>query len=86
MTVDTRQQPEHGKKLKEWWAGVALDRLRKGEPGLFSYNLFTVSAADLERLRELHVAYFHQLRTIVAESEPAERVVLANIQLLSFDG
>ena len=52
---------------------------------MFSYNLFTVSSRDLERLRELHLAYFRQLRSIVAQSEPAERLVVANVQLFGLD-
>jgi transcriptional regulator with XRE-family HTH domain len=86
LTVDTRQDPEAGRKLKAWWARVALERLQAGDDGLYSYNLFTVSEADYQRLRELHLAYFRELRSIVAQSSPAERVVLANVQLLGLDG
>lgn len=86
LTVDTRQDPEGGRKLKAWWARVALERLEAGDDGLYSYNLFTVSEADYQRLRELHLAYFRELRSIVAQSSPAERVVLANVQLLGLDG
>jgi len=84
-TVDTRQDPEAGQRLREWWAKVALERLEHRTPGLFSFNLFTVSEADLERLRALHLAYFRELRGIVASSFPPERVVLANVQLLALD-
>jgi DNA-binding phage protein len=88
QTVDTRQNPEAGRRLKLWWSRVALERLERleqEEAGLFSYNLFTVSQADYERLRELQLAYFRQLRSIVARSAPAERVVLANLQLFGLD-
>jgi DNA-binding phage protein len=85
QTVDTRQNPEAGRRLKLWWSRVALERLEHDEAGLFSYNLFTVSHADYQRLRELHLAYFRQLRSIVASSAPAERVVLANVQLFGLD-
>jgi hypothetical protein len=85
LTVDTRQDPEAGRKLKAWWARVGLDHLRAGDDGLYSYNLFTVSETDYQRLRELHLAYFRELRSIVAQSSPAERVVLANVQLLGLD-
>jgi transcriptional regulator with XRE-family HTH domain len=86
LTVDTRHDPHAGRKLLGFWAEVGRDHLaRDGSRGLFSYNLFTVSSADLERLRELHLAYFRQLRSIVAQSEPAERVVVANIQLFGLD-
>lgn len=83
--VDTRRDPEAGRALKRWWAGVGLQRLDQGDEGLFSYNVFTVSEADLERLRALHLAYFRELRAIVAASEPAERVVVANVQLFGLD-
>src|SRR5690606_37575494 len=86
--VDTRAQPEAGRVLKTHWARVGLERLHELEPNkadLFSYNLFAVSEADWRRIRERHIAYFHELRAIVAQSQPAERVVLVNLQLLQLD-
>jgi hypothetical protein len=53
---------------------------------MFSYNLFAISERDYERLRELHLAYFRELRSIVAASQPAERVVLAHLSLLPLTG
>jgi len=61
LAVDTRRNPEAGRTLKAHWAGVGLQRLPQLEPvgqDLFSYNLFTVSEKDWERLRDLHIAYF----------------------------
>lgn len=83
-TVDTRLNPEAGKSLKQWWTQVALERLPRSS-GLFSYNLFTVTEKDYQRLRELQLSYYRELRTIVAKSEPAERLVLANMHLLPLD-
>jgi hypothetical protein len=80
--TDTRHYPEAGRLLKIWWTEQALERLKQDREGLFSYNLFSVSERDYQRLRELHAAYFRELRSIVAASEPAERVVLANVSLL----
>lgn len=37
------------------------------------------------RVREPHRAYFQELRAIIATSEPVERVVLANVQLIGLD-
>jgi hypothetical protein len=85
-TVDTRNNPGAGRALLGFWAEVGRARLGQNAPGLFSYNLFTVSERDFERLRELHLAYFRQLRSIVAQSEPAERLVVANLQLFGLDG
>jgi transcriptional regulator with XRE-family HTH domain len=86
LAVDTRTSPEIGPHLKAHWTGVARERIDAGAPGQFSYNVFTVSQRDLARIRELHLAYYQELRAIVADSEPAERVVVANVQLFALDG
>lgn len=83
LTVDTRQDRDAERTLKKWWAKVGVDRLSAGADGLFSFNVFTVSSADLERLRELHRSYFGSMRAIIAQSEPAEHVVVVNVQLFS---
>ncbi len=88
LTVDTRRNPDAGRLLKRHWASVALNRLPALEPGendLFSYNLFTVSEKDWERLRELHIAYYQELRRVIEASKPAERVALVNLQLMRLD-
>ncbi|MEO8179780.1 MAG: hypothetical protein ABI895_13175 [Deltaproteobacteria bacterium] len=84
--TDTRHNPEAGHTLKLWWTRRALERLEQNREGLFSYNLFTVSERDYQRLRQLHADYFRELRSIVAQSEPAERVVLAHLSLLPLAG
>ena len=85
LAVDTRRHPEIGRRLKAHWTRVAAERIEQDAPGQFSYNVFTVSQADFERIRELHLAYFHALRAIVAESQPGERVAVANVQLFTLD-
>jgi len=88
LTVDTRRNPDAGRVLKQHWASVALNRLPALEPrenDLFSYNLFNVSEKDWVRLRELHIAYYQELRRIINASEPAERVALVNLQLMRLD-
>lgn len=80
LAVDTRLRPDVGRRLKAHWTSVAEARILEGAPGQFSYNVFSVSRADLERIRDLHLAYFRAMRAIVAESEP-EVVAVANVQL-----
>ncbi|MET0791533.1 MAG: DUF4423 domain-containing protein [Polyangiaceae bacterium] len=82
LTVDTRGDAARSRQAKVFWTQVALERIDSGALGTFSYNLFSVSRADLERIRELHRAYFRELRRIVAASEPAECIALANVHLL----
>jgi transcriptional regulator with XRE-family HTH domain len=81
--LDTRRDPEAARGLRAFWAEVALERLRADQEGVFAYNLFGVSERDLARVRELQGAYYRELRTLVARSQPVERVVLANLQLVT---
>lgn len=81
LALDTRTDPKAAQQLKAWWAQVGAERVAAGTTG-FMYNLFGVSRADLQRLRDLQKAYFTEVRTIVAQSEPVECVALATVQLL----
>ena len=85
LAVDTRRDPVAGRRLKCWWARVGTDALEAGSDGLFSYNVFSVSDADLQKMRELHTAYFRQIRALVAASTPGERVAVVNVQLFALD-
>jgi transcriptional regulator with XRE-family HTH domain len=88
LTVDTRRNPEAGRRLKLHWAEVGQQRLPRLEPtgdDLFSYNLFTIAERDWQSFRDLHIAYYQELRRLVEGSNPAERVVLVNLQLLRLD-
>lgn len=85
LAVDTRRSPGIGQALKAHWAKVGVERIEAGAPGQFSYNVFTCSAADFEKIREAHLAYYRTLRQIVAASSPDEHVVVANVQLFQLD-
>jgi hypothetical protein len=52
------------------------ERALEERDGFFCYNLFPVSEADYARLHEMQLAYFEQLRTVVARSGRADRVVV----------
>ncbi|WP_437923845.1 DUF4423 domain-containing protein [Sorangium sp. So ce291] len=81
-TVDmTRGAAEPRQRLKAHWLDVAARRQRRGDPGLYSYNLVSVARCDLERLRALHVRYFHELRQIVSDSREPDCVALVAMQL-----
>jgi transcriptional regulator with XRE-family HTH domain len=85
MTVDTRRDLRAEYSVRAWSARIGLERMQQSAEGVFSYNVFTVSEADLARLQELQRAFFRQFRAIVAASEPAERVAIANVQLFCLD-
>jgi Domain of unknown function (DUF4423) len=81
-TVDTRRDPEAAARLRGFWAEVGLARAERDPSAVLSFNLGTLAAHDLERVRELHRRYFSELRDIIAESKPGEQVLLANVQLV----
>ena len=88
MTVDTLPSREQGRGLKRFWGEVALsrlDRLEGGGSAYYSYNLYAVAERDLPRIRDLHFAYYDELRRIVAASEPSERVLLSHLWLVPLD-
>ncbi len=85
LTVDTRPDPEAGRRMRRHWSEAAIDHIARSRPGLFSYNVFAVSREDFERLQELHLSYFRALRAVVAGSSPSEVVAVANVQLFELN-
>jgi transcriptional regulator with XRE-family HTH domain len=85
LTIDARAEPEGMKRLKAHWASLGHLRATAPHPGdLVSYNVIAVSRSDLDRIREAHVRYFLEVRSIVANSQP-EVAALVNVQLLTWD-
>lgn len=84
--VDTRSDPLRARELRAGWAAVGVERLRAGAPGMLSYNLSSVSRADLERIEQLQRAHYRQIVSIIAESTPSECVLLYSAQLLALSG
>jgi len=85
MTVDTRPNEEHNRRLKRHWASVSLDRFSRAvisDDTLFSFNLFAVDKDTYARIHALHLEYYHRVRELVAASSDPERVVLLNMQLM----
>jgi transcriptional regulator with XRE-family HTH domain len=80
--VTTGADPTTRGLLTRAWMEVAGARLAKGAPGHFGYSLFSVSRADLRRLRELHMEYLREMQSIIARSTPNECVGLLSLQLL----
>ena len=88
LTVDTRQDPERNRQLKAHWAQVGLQRLEEAsaaEDALFSFNLFAIGEASFQRIRQLHLEYYGQVRAIIDESDAADRVVLMNLHLVPLE-
>jgi hypothetical protein len=82
MSVNTAQDPARAHALKVSWTQTALDRMRAGARGNFGYSLFSISKADMRRLRDVHLEYVRAMQQIIASSTPAECVGLYCAQLL----
>lgn len=83
--VDTRVDSERARELKAWWLEPALERLRRAGTGLFAYNLCAISERDLQRIEELQRRYYREMSRLIADSEPAECVVLYCAQLFGLE-
>lgn len=80
--VDTRRDQKAAHALRAFWADVARQRMDEPGDALFSHSVFSVSERDYQRIRDLQKAYYQEIRAIVADSQPVERVALLNLQLL----
>jgi transcriptional regulator with XRE-family HTH domain len=86
-SVDTtRFDPSAARNLRAHWSDAAGGRIRAGRDGQFSYLVFTTDDATLAAIRELHLAYYRDLRALVARSAKSLRVAVANVQLFALDG
>ena len=87
LSVDARANPGPARRaLKAHWIDVGRDRLLRGDAGQFSFNLFTVSRADLARLRAMQIEHSEAMRSVIAASAPGECVGVANLPLFELVG
>ncbi|HEY5957508.1 MAG TPA: DUF4423 domain-containing protein [Polyangiaceae bacterium] len=86
LTVNTRSARDDLTLVLQHWTEVARRRIsERRSRDLYAYNVMSVSVADYERIRDLLRRTFREIQSIVAASEPSERVALLNLQLLGFD-
>ena len=86
VTVETRADLSAMLKLRTHWAREGLRRV--GEPrdrDLYGYNVISVSHEDLARVRDRLLSAFHDIRSLVAASEPPQAAALVSMQLISWD-
>jgi transcriptional regulator with XRE-family HTH domain len=81
LTVDTRAIPQ----LKAHWCRVAEQRLPAPRADdVFCYNVLSASKADIERIRQLMLATFREIRSIVEHTPKDEAVALVNLQMVQW--
>ncbi len=64
---------------------AAAQRVESGDEGTFGYNLFSISNADLVKVREIHLRYYREMQEVIARSTPNERIVFFGAQLYALD-
>lgn len=47
---------------------------------LFAYNVFSISAVDFERIRNMLRGVFREIRSVITESQPEDTVAVLNLQ------
>jgi transcriptional regulator with XRE-family HTH domain len=83
LTVDVPPDAEDVRRIRRHWAEVSAARVAAPRPDdRFGFNVCAVSRRDLERLLDLQAAYFREVRSIVAASEPEEAVALITMHTL----
>jgi transcriptional regulator with XRE-family HTH domain len=85
LAVDTQGGKQALNRLKQHWTQVAARRLDEPHPDdFFAYNVVSLSAADLEKVRDKLRAAFREIRSLVAASQPEQVAALINLQIISF--
>ena len=86
LMIDTRRDQAAAWRAREFWTRASLECLSAKRAGTYWYNVFGISDKDLQRVQELQARHFRELRAIIAQSEPVERVVLTVQHLVPLDG
>lgn len=85
VALDLRDNVEAVRHQRQFWATVASQRAPHSTDAVCGYNVFTISAADYAQLKVLHREFMQKARSLITQSEPAERVALLQLNLVAFD-
>lgn len=80
--LNTSATPARVRGVKRFWGEEALRRLEADAPGLYSYKVMNLSAANYEKLEQRHREYFQALSELTAASRQNDKVVVVNLQLM----
>jgi hypothetical protein len=87
FTAGVRGTPQEHCALRLHWSDLARRRLAEHpRTDLFGFNVFAVSEADLERIRELYRGFYREVRSVVAASDPPEAAALLLVHLVAWGG
>ena len=80
--INTSVTPARVRGVKRFWGEEALRRLDANAPGLYSYKVMNLSAANYAKLEQRHRKYFQALSELTAASHHNDQVVVVNLQLM----
>ncbi|MEQ1564689.1 MAG: DUF4423 domain-containing protein [Myxococcota bacterium] len=87
LTSSARGSDDDGHRVRTHWAEVSRRRLHARGPGdVFGFDVFAVSRADLERIKERYLAFYREVRATVAASEPVETAGMLVVHLFDWGG
>ena len=82
LTVDVAPTRAEQLSLRAHWAQASADRIAAVRDAgasphdLFSFNVFTASRADLDRIRRLQRDFYREVRGIITESDPEVAAIM----------
>jgi len=86
LSVDTHGKPQRLQDLKAHWSSVALQRCRQPrEQDLLSYNVFSCSHEQLEKIRQLLLTTYREIRGQLTAPQACETAALINLQLVEWN-
>jgi DNA-binding phage protein len=86
LSVDSSAGPERERAARAFWTNVALRHVQDPTPSdLCSYNVFSVSRADYEKLKQLQREFFRGARALIAASAPTEMAGLLLVNLAAWE-
>jgi hypothetical protein len=86
VAVDMRGDPQRVTQLIRHWSHVAAQRVeRRRMQDMYAYSVSSLSNTDAVRAQEILRRAFRDIRALVKASEPTERVMLCNLQLVLLD-
>lgn len=84
-TLNVRRIEEKHRQVRAFWIDVNRSRLMEGAPGVYGYNICSVSKVDHRRIVEAYLRFYQEFQQIASQSQNPEEVVLMTVQIAALD-
>ncbi|MFZ5893089.1 MAG: DUF4423 domain-containing protein [Myxococcota bacterium] len=86
LSIDTNADAARERAARAYWTKLAHERVKAPSArDLCSYNVFSVTRADYEKLKQLQREFFRGARALIAASEPTEMAGLLLVNLVGWE-